>query len=292
MKYYCSLNVLRTVRQLIMRVHKPKVEYKLALQEKPQGSILAYYYKTNNLTRINWLNTRLIIASNKIRHEIPFKTKRVKYTVIWKKSIKIVKESKLSFFFYIAHNVLLTPLPFQFYFPPQFFLFSSPQFYYFPSSMFLFPPSQFLLFSLLNVSYSPPPPPPPPPHFYCFLLTTTTATFLLFFLHHHPHHHISIVFSTPPPPPPHFYCFPSTSTTTTTFLLFSLHHHVHHRYRHISIVFPRPPPLPPYFYCFLLLVVLLHLLLISIVFPQKSKEAKIRPKRPKRPSLEGPLSDH
>ena len=26
-----------------------------------------------------------------------FKTKRVKYTAIWKKSIKIVKESKLSF---------------------------------------------------------------------------------------------------------------------------------------------------------------------------------------------------
>ena len=65
------------------------------------------------------------------------------------------------------HNVLLTPLPFQFYFPPQFFLFPSPQFYYFPSSMFLFPPPQFLLFSLLNVFYSPPP--PPPPHlFYIF----------------------------------------------------------------------------------------------------------------------------
>ena len=57
-----------------MRVHKPKVEYKLALQEKPQGSILAYYYKTNNLNN-DWLNTRLIIVNNKIRHEIPFKTK-------------------------------------------------------------------------------------------------------------------------------------------------------------------------------------------------------------------------
>ena len=52
-----------------MQVHKPKVEYKLALQEKPQGSILTYYYKTNNLTRIHWLNTRLIIASDKIRHD-------------------------------------------------------------------------------------------------------------------------------------------------------------------------------------------------------------------------------
>ena len=53
MKNYYSLSVSRTVSQLIMRVHKPKVEYKLALQEKPQGSILTYYYKTNNLTRIN-----------------------------------------------------------------------------------------------------------------------------------------------------------------------------------------------------------------------------------------------
>ena len=38
--------VSRTVSQLIMRVRKPKVEYKLALQEKPEGSILTYYYKT------------------------------------------------------------------------------------------------------------------------------------------------------------------------------------------------------------------------------------------------------
>ena len=63
------LSFSRTVNQLIMRVRKPKVEYKLALQEKPQGSILTYYYKTiNNLTRINWLNKRLITASNIIKH--------------------------------------------------------------------------------------------------------------------------------------------------------------------------------------------------------------------------------
>ena len=173
-----------------MRLYKPKVEYKLALQEKPQGSILTYYYKTNNLTRINWLNTRLIIASNKIRHEIPFKTKRVKYTEIWKKSIKIVKESKPSFFLHCAQCLT------------------------YPS---LF---KFLLFSL---------------H------------------HHHRRRHISIV--SPPPPPPHFYCFPST-TTTATFLLF--------------------------FFLLLLLP-----LLVSIVFPRKAKEAKIRPKRPRRPNLEG-----
>ena len=53
MKNYWSPNVSRAVNQVIMRVHKPKVEYKLALQEKPQGCILTYYYKTNNLTRIN-----------------------------------------------------------------------------------------------------------------------------------------------------------------------------------------------------------------------------------------------
>ena len=101
---------------------------KLALQEKPQGSILTYYYKTNNLTRINWLNTRLINASNKIRHEIPFKTKRVKYTAIWKKSIKIVKESKLSFFF---TTILIFSLIFNVFPPPPP---PPPHFYCFPSS--------------------------------------------------------------------------------------------------------------------------------------------------------------
>ena len=92
-----------------------------------------------------------------------------------------------------ASHVLLTPLPFQFYFPPQFFL---------------FPFSTILLFSLLNVFI------PSsvifiifPPSFYCFhytSTTTTTATFLLFSLHHLHHHHchISVVFFPPPPPPP------------------------------------------------------------------------------------------
>ena len=50
-----------------------------------------------------------------------------------KYSIEMVKEGKPSFF-YTAQNVLLTLLPFQFYFPLP------PQCYYFPSSMFLFPP--------------------------------------------------------------------------------------------------------------------------------------------------------
>ena len=34
------LSFSRTVNQLIMRVHKPKVEYKLALQERPKGENL------------------------------------------------------------------------------------------------------------------------------------------------------------------------------------------------------------------------------------------------------------
>ena len=45
------LGVSRGNEKLIMRVHKPKVEYKLALQEKPQGSILTYYYKNKKLNK-------------------------------------------------------------------------------------------------------------------------------------------------------------------------------------------------------------------------------------------------
>ena len=72
-KLFKSCTVSRAVSQVIMRVRKPKVEYKLALHEKLQESILMYYYKKtiNNLTSIN-LNTRLIIASNKINLETEF----------------------------------------------------------------------------------------------------------------------------------------------------------------------------------------------------------------------------
>ena len=38
MKNYLSLVISRTVSQLIMRVHKPKGEYKFALQERPEGA--------------------------------------------------------------------------------------------------------------------------------------------------------------------------------------------------------------------------------------------------------------
>ena len=73
-------------------------------------------------------------------------TKRVKYTAIWKKSIKTVKESKSCFTY---------PSPFSILFPSSIFSFSlstillfsllnvfipsSTIFYYFPSSMFFIP---------------------------------------------------------------------------------------------------------------------------------------------------------
>ena len=52
-------------------------------------------------------------------------------------------------------------------------------------------------------------------------------------------------------------------TTTATFLLFSLHHHHHH----ISIISPSSSSFLLFSYRFL----------ISILFPRKAKEAKIRP---------------
>ena len=133
-----------------MRVHKPKVEYKLALQEKPQGSILTYYDKTNNLTRINWLNTRLIIANNKIRHEIPLKQKESNTQRFERNLLKYSKKA----------SYLFVPR-----FPPQFFCLHHnfnifPHFYCFPSSS---SSSSFLLFSLLLLILIVFPPPPPPP---------------------------------------------------------------------------------------------------------------------------------
>ena len=131
-------------------------------------------------------------------------TKRVKYTVIWKKSIKIVKESKASFFLHCA-QCFAYPSPFSILFPSSIFLFRSPQFIIFPPQCFYSLLHNFIIF---------------PPQ--CFLFPSSTSTFtsissfLLFSLHHN-HRHISILFpppSPPPPPPlpPHFYCFPSKKT--------------------------------------------------------------------------------
>ena len=149
-----------------MRVHKPKVEYKLALQEKPQGSILVYYYKTNNLTRINWLNTRLIIA----------KTKWVKYTAIWKKSIKTVKESKSCF----TH-----PSPFSILFPSLIFSFSLLHNFIIFAPHSWIPSSTIVIFSL-----------------YFFIPTTTILIFFLNFITFPPQCYYSLLHNFIIFPPP------------------------------------------------------------------------------------------
>ena len=94
----------------------------------------------------------------KNRQEIPFDTKRVKYTALWKKSIRIVKESKLSFFttfpssiffFFFFHNFVI--------YAPQSWIPSS-------SSLLCF---LLLLLLLIFIVFPPPssphPLPPPPP---------------------------------------------------------------------------------------------------------------------------------
>ena len=169
-------------------------------------------------------------------------TKRVKYTAIWKAPIKIVKESKLSFFlhyvsrlnFIIPSFTILLNLDFP---PPQ-------QFYYFPS----FSTSSFILYIFPSTntltSYRPYIDPTSTLDSTFFNTTSwieklyrTTTTFLLFSLHHHHHHHI-LLFSRHHHHHQHITIFHSTTTTTTTmFLLFSL--------PHISFVFPPPPPPPP-----------------------------------------------
>ena len=116
---------------------------------------------------------------------ILFKTKRVKYTAIWKKSIKIVKESKPSFFFTLRTMFYLPLSLFNFIsllnffysllhkfiiFPPQCFYSLLHNFYYFPSSMFFIPLLHLHL--LISIVFTPP---PPPRHFYCFPSTTTTT---------------------------------------------------------------------------------------------------------------------
>ena len=80
MKNYYSLSVSRTVNQLIMRVHKPKVEYKLVhLYSYTQGSTLTYYYINNTpkvasvgcvgLWKHNGVLSRLM-EQNKTKHSL------------------------------------------------------------------------------------------------------------------------------------------------------------------------------------------------------------------------------
>ena len=120
--------------------------------------------------------------------------------------------------FSTKYNLLLTPLPFQFYCPPQFFYALLHNFIFFPPQCFLFLSSTtFIIF---------------PPQYFLFLSSTSTSSFLLFFLHLLLLPLIFIVF-----PPPHFYCFSSSSSSFLLFsllLLLFLHHLLL-----IYIVFPR-----------------------------------------------------
>ena len=127
-----------------------------------------------------------------------------------KYSIKIVKEGKVSFF-YTAHNVLLTPLPFIFIFLllHNFIIFLPQVFYSLLRNFIMFfplpPPRLFYIFfhpQKKSTSYRP-------------YLDPTLNFFFVTQLREKwkKNHHISIVF----PSLPHFSCFPST---TTTFLLF------------------------------------------------------------------------
>ena len=130
------------------------------------------------------------------------KTKRVQYTAIWKKSIKIVKESKLSISYHVSLLNLFIPsttILIFYYFPPP----PPPHFYCFPSrtsSFWLFSLFLLILIVLIGSMWGP-----------CrvdmgsmwgrcrFDVGSLLFSLLLLLL-------ISIVF---PSPPPHFYCFPS-----------------------------------------------------------------------------------
>ena len=144
-------------------------------------------------------------------------TKRVKYSAIWKESIKIVKESKLSFFTTFPSSIFYSLLH-NFIIFPQFFIPSFTILIFFLNFIILPPPPHFIIY----IFY----PRPHRPHIY----PTSTLPFVLnseTIYHHisivsllHHRHHISIVFP-PPPLPPHFCCFPLT--TFITLLLF-FHH--------------------------------------------------------------------
>ena len=123
--------------------------------------------------------------------------------ILQRLALKIVKESKASFFLHCA-QCFAYPSPFSILFPSSIFLFRSPQFIIFPPQCFYSLLHNFIIF---------------PPQ--CFLFPSSTSIFIS-----HLHLLISTAFS-PPQPPPHFYSFPSSFSTTTTttsssFLLFSL----------------------------------------------------------------------
>ena len=69
------------------------------------------------------------------------KNKKVKYTAIWKKSIKIVKESKVYFFYHVSLLNFFHSLHHGFNIFPQF--------YYFPSSTILLTAAVFARFKTI-----------------------------------------------------------------------------------------------------------------------------------------------
>ena len=136
------------------------------------------------------------------------KQNRVKYTAIWKKSMKIVKESKLSFlprfppqfFNSLLHNfIIFAP---HFWIPSSTILIFSLNFFYslqhnfniFPQFYYFRPQCYYSLLHNFIISL-----------FSVIIPSSTILLFsLLLFL-------ISIVF---PRSPPHFDCFPSSSSST------------------------------------------------------------------------------
>ena len=129
-----------------MRVNKPTFAYKLV--QLSSNSIKTRTKKTiNNLTRINW-NTQLINKHFMTLYWNNCKKIRLDTLLKWTK-----KASYL--FFNIAHNVLLTPLPFIFIFLLYNFIIFLRQYSFIPSpTISIFSPSQYFLF--------------PPPTFYYF----------------------------------------------------------------------------------------------------------------------------
>ena len=148
-------------------------------------------------------------------------TKRVKYSAIWKESIKIVKESKLSFFttfpssiFYsLLHNFIIFP---QFFIPSFTILI-------FSLNYIILPPAPHLLYIFSIHDHIDPTSTQHRPHidptlrikivklytttFLLFPSSTTANTFLLFFLHHH---YLPSTVASLWPPSSHCYCFSTT----------------------------------------------------------------------------------
>ena len=128
---YCTINFIANVKLSLPAIRASN-------QERKQNKLHCH-----NTTFLNWLVMSL--------------------KGLWHRSAHV-------WHFDFVHNVLLTPLPFHFYFS------SLLQFYYFPSSIFssFVPSSTILLFSLLILEF------PLSPQFWSF---PTSSSFLISLLH-------------------------------------------------------------------------------------------------------------